>query len=165
MRYRLSHGVLRLGCFSFVGVDVADNSGMIKLAVASAVAYYAYRQGWLSMLGIGLPATSTVSPATAAPDPNAITGANTVAGLQARVLLNAKAPAEGLPVDTWNWYLNQQLAPLGKTAPDPMPLFVAASPGFDRAQPVTAGQYWAVMTPALKSQLGLSGLGLYKWVQ
>jgi hypothetical protein len=142
----------------------SDNSGMIKLGVAAAVAYYAYTKGWFSSLGIGSPATSAVSPATAAPivpDPNAITGANTVSGIQARVLIVAKAPAEGLPIDTWNWYLNQQLAPLGKTAPDPLPLFVAASPGFDRSQLVTAAQYWAVMTPALKAQTGLSGLGMY----
>jgi hypothetical protein len=59
--------------------------------------------------------------------------------------------------------LNQILAPLGMTAPDPLPLFTAAAPGFDRSQLVTSGQYWAVMGPALKSQLGLTGLGLY-WV-
>jgi hypothetical protein len=147
---------------------------MIKLAVAGAVVYYAYTQGWLSALGIGAPVAGVpvapvvpvgLLPAVAVPDPNAITGANTVAGIQAATLLAAGAPAQGLGVDEWGWYLNQQLAPLGKTAPDPLPLFQAAVPGFDRSQVLTAGQYWAVMAPALKSQLGLSGLGLYKWVQ
>jgi hypothetical protein len=143
---------------------------MIKLAVAAAVAYYAYSQGWLSSLGIGAPVAAVPAapvallPVALAPTvaaPNAITGANTVAGIQAATLLAAGAPAQGLGVDEWGWYLNQQLAPLGKTAPDPLPLFVAASPGFDRSQLVTAAQYWAVMTPALKAQTGLSGLGMY----
>jgi hypothetical protein len=89
----------------------------------------------------------------------------TVDAIQAGTLLAAGAPAEGLGVDAWGWYVNQQLAPLGKTAPDPAPLFAAALPGFTRSQLVTAPEYWAVMGPALKSQLGLSGLGLYRWVQ
>jgi hypothetical protein len=148
-------------------VDVADNK--ILLLGGAAVVYYAYTQGWLSSLGIGAPAAAAPAAPVAllpvapvvVPDQNAITGANTVAGIQARVLLNAKAPAEGLPIDTWGWFLNQELAPLGKTAPDPLPLFLAASPGFDRSQLVTAAQYWPVMTPALKAQTGLSGLGMY----
>jgi hypothetical protein len=135
---------------------------MIKLAVAGAVAYYAYSQGWLSALGIGAPIPAPgPAPTPLTTNPNPITGANTVSGLQARVLINAKAPVEGLPIDTWGWFLNQELSPLGKVAPDPMPLFMAASPGFDRSQLVTAAQYWPVMTPALKTQTGLSGLGLY----
>jgi hypothetical protein len=150
---------------SHSGVDVADNSKLLILGGA-VVAYYAWKQGWLSNLGIGTPTTATpAKPAVPAePDPNAITGANTVSGIQARVLLDAKAPADGLNADEWGWYLNNQLAPLGKAAPDPMPLFTAAVSGFDRAQKLTAGQYWAVMAPALKSQLGLSGLGMYRWV-
>jgi hypothetical protein len=150
-------------------VHVADNSGMIKLAVVAAAAYYAYTQGWLSALGIGAPAAA--APATPAPavpvlvvpNPNAITGANTVAGVQARTIVAANAPADGLSVDGWGYSLNSVLSPLGMVAPDPMPLFSAAVPGFDRSQVLTAGQYWAVMAPALKSQLGLSGLGLYSW--
>jgi hypothetical protein len=147
---------------------------MIKLAVAGAAVYYAYTKGWLSSLGIGAPVAApavalgpvayapvVVAPAVVA-TPNPITGANTVAGIQAATLLAAGAPAEGLGVDAWGWYLNQQLAPLGKVAPDPMPIFTAASPGFDRSQPVTAAQYWGVMAPALRSQLGLSGLGMYR---
>jgi uncharacterized protein (DUF1501 family) len=144
---------------------MAGNSGtMIKLAAGAAVAYYAYKQGWLSMLGIAAPAAAaptSAAPVQVAPDPNAITGANTVSGIQAATLLAAGAPAAGLSVDQWGYALNNVLAPLGKAAPDPMPLFTAAAPGFSRGQLVTAGQYWAVMGPALKSQLGLSGLGMY----
>jgi hypothetical protein len=149
---------------------VADNSGMIKLGIAAAVGYYAYTQGWLSSLGIGTaPATTAattavavvpVVPAVAVVNPNAITGANTVAGVQARTIALANAPAAGLSVDDWGYNLNAVLSPLGMVAPDPMPLFQAATPGFDRAQKLTSGQYWSVMAPALKSQLGLSGMGL-----
>jgi len=148
---------------------VAGNSGsMIKLGVAAAAAYYAYSKGWLSMLGIGAPAAAAPTPIADAPvvvNPNAITGANTVSGIQAATLLAAGAPAAGLSVDEWGYHLNNALAPLGKAAPDPMPLFTAAAPGFSRGQVVTAGQYWAVMGPALKSQLGLSGLGMYGMVR
>lgn len=133
---------------------MADNTKLLLLGGAAAAVWWFY---------IRKPAPAV--PATVAVDPNAITGANTVAGIQARVLLAAKAPADGLAVDEWGYVLNTVLAPLGKAAPDPMPLFQAASPGFDRGQKVTAGQYWAVMGPALKSQLGLAGLGMYGWVQ
>ena len=209
---------------------MADNGGMIKLGLVAAAAYYAYTQGWLSVLGLGgmpsdavltgtipvgkwlngtgsgcptsaSPATvltymyyspskqqmyctttaptaaqvaagtpgadftpAPAAPAPVIPDPNAITGANTVAGIQARVLLSAKAPAAGLSADQWGYFLNAELAPLGKAAPDPLPLFTAAVSGFDRSQVLTAGQYWAVVTPALKSPLGLSGLGMY-WTE
>lgn len=91
-----------------------------------------------------------------------IQGANTVSAIQARVILAAAAPPEGIPIDGWGYYLNDALAPLGKSAPDPMPLFSAASPGFDRSQKVTAAQYWPVMGAALRSQLGLSGLGMWR---
>ena len=73
----------------------------------------------------------------------------------------ASVPAAGLNVDGWGYYLNNQLASQGLTAPDPLPIFTAAIPGFARAQLMTAAQYWGIMAPALKSQLGLSGLGLY----
>jgi len=145
---------------------MAGNSGtMIKLGVAAAVLYYAYTKNWFSLLAPGaFGAPATAAPAAAVPvvpNPNAITGANTVSGIQAATLLAAGAPAAGLSVDQWGYALNNVLAPLGKSAPDPMPLFTSAAPGFDRGQLVTAGQYWAVMGPALKSQLGLSGLGMY----
>jgi hypothetical protein len=146
-----------------VEVDVADNSGLIKIAAIGAAAYLAYTQGWLSFLGIGTAAPATpVTPAAPAPvapvvpDPNAITGANTLDGIFTR--MKATAPAGNHNVDGWNYWL----ASAGNlTPPDPMPIFQAAVPGFDRAQLLTAAQYWAVMAPALKTQLGLSGLGIY----
>jgi hypothetical protein len=157
---------------------MADNSGWIKVAAVGVAAYVAYTQGWLSFLGIGAPAATstpatstpatttpatTTAVATTAPSPNAISGANSAAGIQAHTIALANAPAAGLGVDQWGYYLNQVLNPLNMVAPDPMPLFTAAAPGFDRSQVLTSGQYWAVMLPALKSQLGFTGLGLY-WV-
>ena len=149
---------------------MADNT-LIKVAAVGAAAYVAYTQGWLSFLGIGTaaataPATTTpaaTTPAAATPSPNAISGANSLAGIQAHAIALANAPAAGLTADQWGYYLNEVLNPLNMVAPDPMPLFTAAAPGFDRSQVLTSGQYWAVMLPALKSQLGLTGLGLY-WV-
>jgi hypothetical protein len=136
----------------------ADNSGMIKLGVVAAVAYYAYSQGWLSSLGIG-PAVAPVVPVPVVANPNVILGANSLGGIFQRMVAAAQAPSAGLGVDAWGSYLNTQLAPLGKAAPDPMPIFQAAVPNFDRGQLLNAAQYWAVMAPALGTQLGLSGLG------
>lgn len=131
---------------------MADNTKLLLLGAAGAAVWWFY---------LRKPAAESATPATtAAPAPGAIVGANTVAGIQGRVLLAAKPPAEGLGVDEWGWFLNSELAPLGKTAPDPMPLFQAAVPGFDRSQKLTSAQYWAVMEPALKAQ-GLAGMGIY----
>jgi hypothetical protein len=83
----------------------------------------------------------------------------------------ANAPSAGLGVDAWGYYLNQELSPLGLQAPDPQPIFSGLIAGlnqmnntnlaFDRSSLVTASTYWAQMAPALRSQLGLSGLGIY----
>lgn len=142
---------------------MAGNSGTyIKVAAAAGVAWYAYSKGWLSMLGIGTPSVGAASPAPAAPaapDPNRIIGGNTLDAIYPRMVALAKAPAAGLSVDNWNVAL--MAAQPSITAPDPMPIFQAAVPGFDRGQLMSAAQYWAVMAPALRTKLGLSGLGFY----
>jgi hypothetical protein len=102
--------------------------------------------------------------------------ANVLDGIYARMVAAANAPSQGLGVDAWGYYLNQQLAPLGLEAPDPQPLFAAyvtsispPPPGAGGSQAATfdrstylfsAPAYWNVMAPALRSQLGLSGLGV-----
>lgn len=146
-----------MGRYSRLGVDVADNSGFIKLGIAAAVGYFAYTKGWLSFLGIGSPAVAAPAPVPVpAPNPNAITGANTLDGIYTRLVAAAPSGAHG--VDVWGSYL----APiLGSAPPDPMPIFTAAVPGFARSQQLTAAQYWAVMAPVLKTQFGLAGLGIY----
>ena len=146
------------------GVDVADNSKLLLFGGAAvAVWWFYFRTPAVpaATAAPGAPASGVPSPVT----PTAQPAGASVEAIQAGTLLAAGAPAEGLGVDAWGWYVNQQLAPLGKSAPDPAPLFAAALPGFTRSQLVTAPEYWAVMGPALKSQLGLSGLGLYRWVQ
>ena len=149
---------------------MADNT-MIKVAAVGAAVYVAYTQGWLAFLGLGSAssAPSTGTPATSAGANPPVTGvpATTPANAPTTTLdslystMTAKAKAAGdtgsLGVDAWGFYLNQA----GISAPDPLPVFAAAIPTFDRAQTFTAPAYWAVMAPALKAQLGLSGLGVY----
>jgi hypothetical protein len=158
---------------------MADNSGMIKLGIAAAVGYYAYTQGWLASLGIGTPAAAAVTPVAAAVTAAAVAPAKPkLADIQAAVILAANAPAAGLSVDQWGWYLNNALAPYGMTAPDPVPILNAyltaamapwstaggipvTAQTFDRSDLIPTAKYWAAMGPALKSQLGLAGLDMY----
>lgn len=142
---------------------MADSTKLVLLGGAAAAVWWFYFRN-------PTPATSTASGASAmptvpgtasAPSVPLPPGANTVAGIQAATLLAANAPAAGLGVDDWGYNLNLVLAPLGKTAPDPGAIFETAIPGFSRGQLLTAAQYWSVMGPALRSQLGLTGLGMY----
>jgi hypothetical protein len=154
-------------------VDVADNSGIIKVAAIGVAAYVAYTQGWLSFLGIGTAATTAATsvPVTTGTVATTLTpavpvsiattpAAPTLAALQAATILAAAAPTAGLGVDQWGYYLNQVLGPLGYVAPDPLPIFSAAIPTFDRSQLVPTAQYWSIMGPAL-NKVGFSGLGMY----
>ncbi len=143
---------------------MADSSKLLLFGGAAAAYWWFYmRKPDAGGVTAVFPTIAPGTPAVVVPpvDPNAAVGANTVAAIQARTIAAAKAPAAGLTIDGWSWYVNNELQPLGKAVPDPMPLFSAAIPGFDRSQNVTASQYWAVMGPALKTQTGLSGLGLY----
>jgi len=170
---------------------MADNSAIIKIGIFGAAAYVAYTQGWLSFLGLtpaATPATtgtttgstsgSTAGSTSGSSTGTGTTGANSLDTIyQAMLKAAGSVPSEGLGMDAWGYYLNQQLAPLGKTAPDPMPIFqssvnaanaaqLAVNPNaqvaqFDRSTPMTAAFYWSGMAPALRSQLGLSGLGIY----
>ena len=129
---------------------MADSSKLLMLAGAGAAVWWFYFRS-------PTPTPGATSPLTVVPpNPNAITGANTLDGIYARLVATSPSGQHG--VDEWNSYL----ATAGNlTPPDPMPIFSAAVPGFARSQALTAAQYWAVMAPALKSQLGLSGLGIY----
>jgi len=133
---------------------MADATKVLLLGGAGVAAWYFF---W----GPGATTTTAPTASTTTPAAPAVTGANTLDAIYGRMVTAAAAPAAGLGVDDWGYFLNAQLSPLGKVAPDPMPIFTAAIPGFARAQLMTAAQYWSVMAPALKSQLGLSGVGLY----
>ena len=171
---------------------MADNSGIIKIGLFGAALYVAYSQGWLSFFGIGTstastPATTTgtdtaaaaaaaaaktaADSATAAAVSKPNPKANVLDGMYTAMVKTANAPSAGLGVDQWNYYLNQQLAPLGLQAPDPEPIFSSliaqlnhlnnSNLVWDRGALVTASTYWTQMAPVLRSQLGLSGLGIY----
>ena len=137
---------------------MADNSGLIKIGAIGGALFLAYRQGWLGFLGLG-PAPAAPVATAPAPNPNAITGSNSLDAIVQRI--GAASKGASFNVDEWGYQLNNELSALGKSAPDPMPIFTAAVPNFDRAQKLSLGQYWGVMAPALKTQLGLSGLGTY----
>lgn len=112
-------------------------------------------------------ADSATAAAVSKPNPKA----NVLDGIWAATMKAANAPSAGLSVDQWGYYLNQQLAPLGLQAPDPQPVFQALIDGLNRLNNgnlvwnrgalVTASTYWTQMAPVLRSQLGLSGLGIY----
>ncbi len=139
---------------------MADSSKLLMFGGAAAAAYWWF---YMRPQSTPVPVAAGGAPVVVTPDPNAVVGANTLAGIQARVLATAKAPAEGYGIDAWSWFVNNELSPLGKSVPDPMPIFAAAVPGFDRGQPISGAQYFAVMTPALKAATGLSGLGMFDW--
>ena len=132
---------------------MADTTKLLLLAGAAGAVYYFYFYNPAPAAAAAPPAGVPPPPP---PNPNAIQGANSLDGIYGRLASAATGP---MGVDAWNTYL-APLLPAGDVPPDPIPIFTAASPGFDRSQPLTIGQYWAVMSPALKSQFGLSGLGM-----
>ena len=146
-----------------------DGKLALKLGLFGGALYLAYTQGWLSMLGIGTATTATTTSTASTSTSGTATPVNTASSpvapvvsldtLYSKMVAAAKAAGQGdsLGVDAWGYYLNNS----GITAPDPLPIFSAAVSNFDRAQVFTAPQYWAIMAPALKTQLGLSGLGMY----
>jgi hypothetical protein len=115
---------------------VADNS-LVKYGLFAGAAYLAYRQGWLSFLGLGGPTVVTAPPANGGANPpatgstaEAIPPPSVLSGIFSRI--QSKAGAVPLNADEWNWYLSNELAALGKgAAPDPVPIF-----GLDRSQPL-----------------------------
>jgi hypothetical protein len=130
--------------------------GIIKWGAIGLGAWWVYSNYFASTVPVAAATPATPAAPPVVPNPNAITGANTLDGIYARMVAAAGSASRG--VDQWNTFL----ATAGNlTPPDPMPLFTAATAGFDRAQLITGPQYWAVMAPALKSQLGLSGIGHY----
>ena len=93
--------------------------------------------------------TITTTPPTQAP------GFNSLASIYQRMVTDAQAPSSGLTA--WQWSYSLSRVSSITTPPDPTALFAAA--GIDPTLPMTASQYWSVMSPALTAQYGLSGLG------
>jgi hypothetical protein len=156
---------------------MADNSGLIKMGIAGAVAWYAYSQGWLSFLGIGTaaaaaPATAAApaaSPVAAAVPPLAppvvppvtapaasATPSLDALGAQLVRALGSSANAAGVGPDAYNAVLTQ-IYPAAGPLPDPNTLF--AGSGWARPQGMTFPVYWTATAPWLKANKGLSGYG------
>jgi hypothetical protein len=152
---------------------VTDNSMLLKVGLFGGAAFVAYKQGWLSFLGLnpsGVTATSTPAtpaqpqpapaPAPApAPSPFKASGVNSLDAVFAA--LNKYAPGASQTADGWNWDL-MQIVP-GFTAPDPSPLFSAApfDPPWTRDFKMPLVSYWIVMGNFLRQKQGLSGMGHY----
>lgn len=131
---------------------------LLKVGLFGGAAYLAYEYFFAAPAS---PATSSASPATTTAPSSAVppvVGANSLDALATKLFAAANAPADGLTVDQWNWFL-MQVKP-GFTAPDPMPIFMAAIPNFDRSQKITGVQYWLYMAPYLRANLGMSGMGM-----
>jgi len=146
---------------------MADSSKLLMLGGAAAAVWYFYFRNPapaavahpINTGGVSVPPVTTgaaPAPAASAPD------AHSIAAIEARVLAASGNPSDGLGPDAWGWYLNNELAAIGKpAAPDPLSVF---GMNLDRSQKMTAAQYWPPMEAALRAQYGLSGLrglGLY----
>lgn len=104
------------------------------------------------------PPTGTAPPAAPPPAPAAPPVAfNTLDAIYTR--LAAAAGSMERSADAFNYFLAQQL-PAGKTPPDPVAVFGAAG-NWDRTVPMTLANYWGTMAPYLRTNLGLSGLGVF----
>jgi hypothetical protein len=145
---------------------VADNSGMIKIAAIGGAAFLAYRQGWLSFLGIGTPATA-VSPATGTPVtavPSSVApAASPVPSLDSVYgsLVQQVGPLNSdhtMGPDGYNALLIQ-IYPAAAPLPDPVSLFSGTDWARPAAMPIAS--YWSRMAPWLQQNRGFAGLGIY----
>jgi hypothetical protein len=146
---------------------VADNSGMIKIALFGGAAFLAYKQGWLSSIGIGTPSpTSTSGTATqpvgttgspivpAAPSQPSGAATPTLDSLGAQIVTAAGGQSMG--PDGFNSILTQ-IYPAAGPLPDPNQLFGPS--GWARPASMGFATYWAITAPWLKANKGLSGIG------
>lgn len=133
---------------------MADSNVILKVALFGAAGWVAYRYLLAPAVAASSVAAGVASPAPAA----AAAGGRTLDSVYQAMLIKANGATAG-SIDDWDSWMMQGTPSI--VAPDPMPLFQAATPGFDRATQISAAQYWAVMGPAIKTQYGLTGLGFY----
>ncbi len=122
-----------------------DMGAILKFGAIGVGGYFLY-DWWKKR-----PATSTSSPAGSAGGPATPSAIDAIA---ARIM--AAAPGASYTADQWNVYLSQQL-PVGKVAPDPAG-YLGSTP---REQTLTFAQYWGAVAPKLRSDLGMTGLGMF----
>jgi hypothetical protein len=153
----------------------SDNSGLIKLGIAGAAAYYAYSQGWLSFLGIGTAAPTTAAGvatppvagsvaapgAAVTPTPPAAVAGPSLSSLYTQLVAAAGAshqPGSNPGPDEYNALL-MGIYPAAGPLPDPNQLF--AGTGWSRPGGMPIAAYWSVTSTWLQANKGLSGLNGY----
>ena len=147
---------------------MADTNKLLFLGAAGAAVWWFFLRTPAPVV-VGAVTPPKATPPTGGPDPKPASGpgsssstSNTLAGVYAKMVAASGLGADArLGADGWGYYLNQVLAPLGYTAPDPLSVFGVMLMGADRSAQFTAAEYWAVMGPAIKKQTGLSGLGFF----
>lgn len=149
-----------------------DSSGIVKMALGVGAGYLVYKYmsepaaapvGPLPAVpggGGGNSAPPAVPSATSTPPPTVttpppVTQFNSLDAIGQRVL--SAVGSQSLTPDQFNFYLASQLA-AGTTPPDPVAVFTQA--GWDRNATMTFPQWWGVMAPYLRTNLGLSGFGV-----
>ena len=137
---------------------MAGGNTLLKVALFGGAAYIAYE--WLFAAPAATPAATTPAgtPAATTSAPAAAASGKTLDSVYQAMIGKANGATTG-SIDDWDSWMMQGTPSI--VAPDPLPLFTAATPGFQRSQQISAAAYWAVMGPAIKAQYGLSGLGFY----
>jgi len=123
---------------------------LLAFGAAGAAAWYFFLRKPASPAAVA-PAGSPASGSAAKPS------AGTLDAAYQRMV--AKSSGKPGSVDDWDSWLMQGTPSI--VSPDPLPVFQAAIPGFDRSRQMSAAEYWAVMSPVIAAQYGLSGLGFY----
>lgn len=125
-----------------------NNTGaLIKYGLIGVGGYFLW--GWWQKRTPGTP-----DPAAAGVAPTGV-AFNSLDQIYQR--LAAAVGSSQYTADGFNVYLKQ----VGgvATPPDPAAVFTAA--GWNREAPMSLAQYWASIAPYLKTNMGMSGLGIY----
>jgi hypothetical protein len=133
----------------------SSGGGIIKWGLIALAGWWVY-ENYFATPATASPATPATPAKTTDTTPSPVVP-SVLDGIVARITAKAGSGAK-LDADNWGWYLNNELSALGKgAAPDPVPIF-----NLDRSQTLpqmTIAEWWGPMSAALKSQMGLSGLG------
>ena len=121
-----------------------DMGAVLKFGAIGVGGYFLY--DWWQKRTPGTTSTTTTG---------GVVTPSAIDAIAARIMA-AAGTASSYTADQWNVYLSQQL-PVGKVAPDPAG-YLGATP---RDAPLTFAQYWGAVAPKLRSDLGMTGLGMF----